>query len=186
VETSRANEYLQQLRMTLETGGLRPYIEMLETMSDGPFSPIEIAAAALKQQITAKGELKEIDHAPCGYDRPERPERSDRGSYERRERPAFGDRPDRGPRGPKRDSALDPNMTRLFINVGKAHMVRPSDIVGAIAGETGLKGAQIGQIQLLPNFSLVDVPSDQAEHVIRTMSRAKIKGNKVNIRQDRG
>ncbi len=186
VETSRANDYLQQLRMTLETGGLRPYIEMLETMSDGPFSPIEIAAAALKQQITAKGELKEIEHAPRGYDRPERPERSDRGSYERRERPAFGDRPDRGPRGPKRDSALDPNMTRLFINVGKAHMVRPSDIVGAIAGETGLKGAQIGQIQLLPNFSLVDVPSDQAEHVIRTMSRAKIKGNKVNIRQDRG
>jgi ATP-dependent RNA helicase DeaD len=63
--------------------------------------------------------------------------------------------------------------------------VRPGDLVGAIAGETGLKGSQIGQISLQQNFSLVDVPSDEAQNVINKMGRAKIKGNKIAIRLDR-
>ena len=80
---------------------------------------------------------------------------------------------------------MEAGMTRLFINVGKTHNVRPGDLVGAIAGETGLKGSQIGQISLQQNFSLVDVPSDEAQNVINKMGRAKIKGNKISIRLDR-
>jgi ATP-dependent RNA helicase DeaD len=80
---------------------------------------------------------------------------------------------------------MEAGMTRLFVNVGKTHNVRPGDIVGAIAGETGLSGGQIGQISLQQNFSLVDVPSDEAQTVISKMNRAKIKGNKVVMRLDR-
>ncbi len=170
VEASRASEFMGQIRETLEAGGLRPYIEMLEGMEDATYSPIEIAAACLKMQVALKPEqAKEFD-APR-FDRADRGERS-------------FDRQDRAPRDRSR-GGMEAGMTRLFINVGKTHNVRPGDLVGAIAGETGLKGSQIGQISLQQNFSLVDVPSDEAQNVINKMGRAKIKGNKINIRLDR-
>jgi ATP-dependent RNA helicase DeaD len=183
VEASRANEFIGQIRATLEGGALRPYIEMIEAMGETTYSPIEIAAACLKMQVALKPEQAKEFEAPR-FDRGDRSERFERGGRER-----GSDRGDRGSdRGPSRGrdrGAMEAGMTRLFVNVGKTHNVRPGDIVGAIAGETGLSGGQIGQISLQQNFSLVDVPSDEAQTVISKMNRAKIKGNKVVMRLDR-
>jgi ATP-dependent RNA helicase DeaD len=178
VEASRASEFMGQIRETLEAGALRPYIEMLEGMEDLTYSPIEIAAACLKMQVALKPEQAKEFEAPR-FDRGDRADRFERGGRER-----GSDRPDRAPRERDR-GGMEAGMTRLFINVGKTHNVRPGDLVGAIAGETGLKGSQIGQISLQQNFSLVDVPSDEAQNVINKMGRAKIKGNKISIRLDR-
>ncbi len=184
VEASRANEFIAQIRATLEAGALRPYIEMLESMDEHTYSPIEIAAACLKMQVALKPEQAKEFEAPR-FDRGDRADRGDRPERFGRERGSDrGDRPDRAPRERDR-GGMEVGMTRLFINVGKTHNVRPGDLVGAIAGETGLKGSQIGQISLQQNFSLVDVPSDEAQNVISKMGRAKIKGNKINIRLDR-
>lgn len=109
-------------------------------------------------------------------DRPERGERSER---------SF-DRSDRGERGADRGASREkgvrePGMARLFLNLGKKDRIRPNDIVGAIAGETGVPGRSIGGIDIFDNFSFVDVPSKDAEHVIKVMKNNTIKGITVNM-----
>ncbi len=73
------------------------------------------------------------------------------------------------------------STTRLRLNVGRKHRVTASDVLGAIAGETGLRGSAIGKIDIRDNFSLVEVPEDAASEVIRLMKNRYIKGNKVAI-----
>ncbi len=98
-----------------------------------------------------------------------------------------GERSERGERGESRDKARrDPNMARLFINLGKKDRIRPNDIVGAIAGETGVSGKNIGGIDIFDNFSFVDVPMKDAEHVIKVMKTNTIKGKAVNMELSKG
>ena len=72
-------------------------------------------------------------------------------------------------------------MTRLFINIGKNQKIRAKDIVGAIAGETGMPGKLIGSIDIYDKFTFVDVPSEYASDVLHTMKNNQIKGKKINI-----
>jgi ATP-dependent RNA helicase DeaD len=76
-------------------------------------------------------------------------------------------------------------MTRLFIGAGRAAGVRPKDLVGAIAGESGLAGRDIGAIEIADRFSLVEVPSDRVDQVIAAMRQATIKGKRATIRRER-
>ena len=77
-------------------------------------------------------------------------------------------------------------MARLFLNLGKKDHIRPNDIVGAIAGETGVPGHSIGGIDIFDNFSFVDVPTKDAAHVIDVMNTNTIKGKAVNIEISKG
>ncbi len=189
VEGARASEYLLKIRMTLEAGGLRPYIEMIESMGEGPFSHIEVAAAALKLQIAIE-EKAEAD-SQREFREP-RGDRFERGGF--RDRDDRGDRGDRGPRReftprePRGDShheAPAAGWTRLYVGAGRQHGVFPKDLVGAIAGEAGIQGKQIGAIKILGAFSLVDVDASVADRVVRSMERATIKGKPAQIRHDR-
>ncbi|WP_343852906.1 DEAD/DEAH box helicase [Algoriphagus jejuensis] len=104
----------------------------------------------------------------------------------------FGDRKEGGApreferRGPREERTRDANMTRLFLNLGNKDRIRPNDIVGAIAGETGVPGRSIGGIDIFDNFSFVDVPNKDAEHVIRVMKNNTIKGKSVNMEISKG
>jgi ATP-dependent RNA helicase DeaD len=69
----------------------------------------------------------------------------------------------------------------LFINVGKSQNVRPGDIVGAIAGETGLKGSSIGQIDIFDRYTFVNVPNEKAQDVIKIMNNNTIKGLQISV-----
>ncbi len=72
-------------------------------------------------------------------------------------------------------------MARLFINIGKKHKARPGDILGAIAGETGMPGNLIGTIDMYDKYTFVEVPREHAREVIQVMTKAKIKGKSINI-----
>lgn len=103
----------------------------------------------------------------------------------------FGDRKEGGPRdferrAPREERTRDANMTRLFLNLGNKDRIRPNDIVGAIAGETGVPGKSIGGIDIFDNFSFVDVPQKDADHVIRVMKNNTIKGKTVNMEISKG
>ena len=77
--------------------------------------------------------------------------------------------------------------TRLFVNAGRASGVRPQDIVGALANESGLTGRDIGAIQIHERHSLVEIPEHAADDVLRSLRGATtLKGRKANIRRDRG
>ncbi|MFN8671856.1 MAG: DEAD/DEAH box helicase [Candidatus Sericytochromatia bacterium] len=81
----------------------------------------------------------------------------------------------------KADHPLSGKMSRLFINLGKKDKIAPKDILGSIAGETGLDGRSIGEIDIYPAFSFVEVPAEFASKVIEIMNKNKIKGNPVTF-----
>ena len=72
-------------------------------------------------------------------------------------------------------------MTRLFINIGKRDGVRPANILGAIAGESGISGNLVGSIDMYDNYTFVDVPQNMASEVLDAMNQAKIKGRSVTM-----
>ena len=72
-------------------------------------------------------------------------------------------------------------MVRLFINIGKKQRVRPGDILGAIAGESGMDGKLIGTIDMYDKYTFVEVPREYAREVLNAMKNVKIKGKTVAV-----
>ena len=76
----------------------------------------------------------------------------------------------------------DSRMVRLFINIGKKDKIKPSNILGAIAGESGMPGKLVGAIDMMDNYTFVDVPAIHAEKVLKAMNdNVLIKGRRVNM-----
>jgi ATP-dependent RNA helicase DeaD len=92
----------------------------------------------------------------------------------------------------KRDEAASPyglrpsgnEMAKIYIGAGRQAGVRPQDLVGAIANEAGVPGNAIGAIQITDRFSLVEVPEEAAEGVIKALGKSSIRGKKVQVRRD--
>lgn len=79
------------------------------------------------------------------------------------------------------DTGAEEGMVRLFINIGKKQHVRPGDILGAIAGESGMSGDLVGAIDMYDKYTFVEVPREYGKEVLRAMSHSKIKGKSINI-----
>ncbi len=77
--------------------------------------------------------------------------------------------------------AGEDGMVRLFINIGKKQRVRPGDILGAIAGESGMDGKLIGTIDMFDKYTFVEVPREYAREVLNAMKNVKIKGKTVAV-----
>ncbi|HOE16501.1 MAG TPA: DEAD/DEAH box helicase [Syntrophorhabdaceae bacterium] len=71
------------------------------------------------------------------------------------------------------------SMTALRINAGSKEKVKAKDLVGAIAGETGIPGSLIGKIDVFERHSLVEIPEEIAEDIIQNLKRCYIKGKKI-------
>jgi ATP-dependent RNA helicase DeaD len=78
------------------------------------------------------------------------------------------------------------DMAKIFIGAGRQAGVRPQDLVGAIANEAGVAGGLIGAIQIGDRFSLVEVPDEVVNQVIRALGKTTIRGKKVQVRRDKG
>jgi ATP-dependent RNA helicase DeaD len=92
--------------------------------------------------------------------------------------------PEAAPREEKAGPA-NRETVRLRMDVGKRDGIRPADVVGSIANEAGLTGRDIGPIEIRDTVTYVGVPADAAEHVIKSVSRARFRGRAVNLRIDR-
>jgi len=169
------------IRETIEEGEFGPFRDVVRQLAEN-FDPLDIAAAAAKLASDATrgeepGEGQDIPEWDPSRDRPSRDSRDSRdprgprGHQERVERPA---RPSRG----RSDAA----MTRLYVGVGRRRGVRPGDLVGAITGEAKIPGDAIGAIEIADQFTLVEISDQYAEHVLKVMRNATIKGRPVSIR----
>lgn len=79
------------------------------------------------------------------------------------------------------DTGAEQGMVRLFVNIGKNQKARPGDIVGAIAGESGMPGKLIGSIDMYDKYTFVEVPREYSSDVLSAMANTKIKGRSINI-----
>jgi ATP-dependent RNA helicase DeaD len=115
-------------------------------------------------------------------------DRDSRGGGDRGGRFERGNDRDRSsaPRGPRMDREgkpyrSDENMVRMFVNIGFDEKISPSNIVGAFAGESGIPGNVLGQIQIENKHTYVDVPKEYANVVLEKMAGAQIKGKRVLV-----
>jgi ATP-dependent RNA helicase DeaD len=155
---------------------------VIESLSD-EYDLMEIAMGAVKLLHLASGsESHDDEEIPDVEPYAERPARGKTRGKEGDGRPPSKRIPREGGRPEENRGG---QMTRLFVGAGRAAGVRPKDLVGAITGEAGLTGRQVGDIDISDRFSLVEVPSDMADAVITSLRRSKIKGKKVTVRRER-
>jgi len=76
---------------------------------------------------------------------------------------------------------VEAGAERYRIEVGHVHGVKPGNIVGAIANESGLDGEHIGQIEIEAEFSLVDLPAGMPKDVFMDLKKVRICGQPMNI-----
>ena len=79
------------------------------------------------------------------------------------------------------NTGAEEGMVRLFINIGKKDRVKPGDILGAIAGESGMPGKLVGAIDMYDKYTFVEVPREYGKEVLEAMKNVKIKGRSVNM-----
>jgi ATP-dependent RNA helicase DeaD len=83
------------------------------------------------------------------------------------------------------ETAAAAAFVRLFMSIGQRDNIRPADIVGAIAGEAGVPGGQVGRIEIRDTFTVVEVPAGAAERVIRALNGTTMRGRSVRVDFDR-
>jgi ATP-dependent RNA helicase DeaD len=145
----------------------------------------EIAAAALKLVFRLQGgERKEEDIPAVPSRQSERPSMGRRPMGDSRGR-TLGTMQREGQgrpyNGPSR-SGRTAGMAKLYIGAGREAGIRPGDLVGAITNEAGLNSNVIGAVEVMDRFSLVEVPEVLAREIIESLSRTRIKGQKVAVR----
>ncbi len=69
------------------------------------------------------------------------------------------------------------------MSLGRKGGVRPGDLVGAIANETGLSGREIGPIRITDNYSVVGVPAGAVDTVVSAMGNTVMRGKKAKVRR---
>lgn len=79
------------------------------------------------------------------------------------------------------DTGAEEGMVRLFVNIGKKQHVKPGDILGAIAGESGMPGKLVGAIDMFDKYTFVEVPREYGMEVLQAMQHAKIKGREISV-----
>jgi ATP-dependent RNA helicase DeaD len=155
------------LHETLLEDDLEQFRVVVETLTDD-FDVMQVALAAVKLAHEASG---------AGSDEDEIPEAA----------PAREDRERRTPSGrsgPSHGRGPTSGMARVYIGGGRSAGIRPQDLVGAIANESGLPGRDVGAIEIADRFSLVEVPESAADEVIRALQQTRIKGRKLQVRLD--
>ena len=133
----------------------------------------QLALAALKlavgdQPLLVSGDESWLQ-APVRNDRRDDRRGGDRGRDRRR--------PERDARPPEE------NMTRYRVEVGHRDRVKPGNLVGAIANESGLQGRMIGRIQIFESHSFVDLPQGMPEDVFNALRRLKVLNRELQITQ---
>lgn len=181
VTAIKAEKILDEVQEIIESGGLERMTRIVEKrLLAEDYTSMELAAAFLKMNMgDAYEDIGDEGRPLRDLDDLER--RGGRGGRDRRGHGRGHSRQDDLDDYIDRRTARSGGMTRLFINLGKNQNIKPGDIVGAIAGETGMPGKLIGSIDMYDKYTFVEVPRAQADIVLDAMNRAKIKGRNVHV-----
>ena len=160
----KVDKILENVADTIEESDLSEMINILEKkLLEEDYTSLDLAAALLKMMMGEESEdivdtreprsLDDLDSYYSGGSR-------------------NGNGRGRGRNSGGRDSRYDSgreDMARLFINIGKNQNVKPGDILGAIAGESGMPGKMVGSIDMYDKYTFVEVPRENADAVLNAM-----------------
>jgi ATP-dependent RNA helicase DeaD len=173
INKQRVARFHERIRAAMEHPDLGKYASIIEQLQrDSDVAPEQLLAALAvlahgDQPLLLTEELRSTEFADA---RPARePFRS--GSDSRSFVPDGNRASGRRPRG----------MEAFRIEVGHAHQVKPGNIVGAIIGESGLPGKMIGRIDIFEDHSIVDLPEGMPREIFRSLKKAWVAGQQLNI-----
>lgn len=189
VSAHRADALLAQLPGRLDRGRLELYRERLAIMlAQSGGDVLELASALLALGVGDDGPQprdREGDdlrpHETAFDDAP--PSRAARRAREHGDddRPRGKHAPSRGEHGRAGGSG-----TVYRVDVGRNHGARPNAIVGALTGEGGLRGSDVGKIEIFSSFSLVELSTPLSSESSRRIGTARVAGQALKIRPDGG
>ena len=205
VEERRTETLFEKLRETLEGGTYRRREEAVDRFLEAGHSPTDIASALIhllsgdgKPDVKPDAVPERPSHAPSGHAPRVSSADAVRLAYhedDEDDEPASLDdamsRKPYAPKGPARRNVRpdgspaavshEKGMVRLVMNVGEKYKIRPGDIVGVIAGMTGLPKEVVGLIHIMPQQTLVDVAREHEEEVREKLTGARFKGRKLLV-----
>ncbi len=95
-------------------------------------------------------------------------------------------RPADAPSAPTTTPVGGVHTSRIWMGVGKKDEATVGDIVAVLAREVGLDRSLIGRVDLRDAFTLVEVPSSEAERVALKLVGLTVRKRKLSARVDRG
>jgi ATP-dependent RNA helicase DeaD len=72
-------------------------------------------------------------------------------------------------------------MARFRVELGWRDRVKPGNLVGAIANETGLDGRSIGRIQIFDIHSTVDLPRGMPAEMFASLRELRVLSKPLQI-----
>src|ERR1700736_3174171 len=152
---------------TVAASAFRPVLEQLEAETGMPLIDIAAALASLSQGTTplllmGKSERPAEAHAP------------DRSPAADTAPPVEGTRKPRA----KPSASL---METFRIEVGSVHGIKPGNIVGAIANESGIEGVHIGRVDIREDHSYVDLPEGMPKQIFKELPKVRVVGRELRI-----
>jgi ATP-dependent RNA helicase DeaD len=76
-------------------------------------------------------------------------------------------------------------MERFRVELGWRDRIKPGNLVGAIANETGLNGRSIGRIQIFDTHSVLDLPKGMPEEVFQSLRQLRVLNKPLQISRHR-
>ena len=175
INNKRISRFKQNITDTLAAEELSFFTQLIEQYQhEHNVTALEIAAA-LAKLVQGDTPLLMQNLPKKSYEsREDRPHRDDRSQRE--------DRPQRD-RKPKRTfgSGAAIEMEIFRIEVGHNHGVKPGNIVGAIANETGIDGDHIARIRIEDDYSTVELPAGMPKELIEELKKIRVAGQQLNI-----
>lgn len=113
-------------------------------------------------------DMPDIDLNASGSERGDRKERGER-----------GERKERRERGDKDRRTAEKGYTRLMINIGKGQGFFPGNLMELINKSVNGPKPQIGRIDLMPDYTLFDVRSEDAHRVVDALKNTEFFGNRL-------
>ena len=78
---------------------------------------------------------------------------------------------------------LQSPMVTIQLDAGRKNKIRPGDLLGALTGDAGLAGSQIGKIDIFDMTSYVAVERDALRQALNYLANGKVKGRTVRARK---
>lgn len=169
INNKRISRFKQNITDTLAVEELSFFTQLIEQyQQEHNISALEIAAA-LAKLVQGDTPLLMQNLPKKSYEsREDRPQREDRSQRDRKPKRTFG-------------SGANIEMELFRIEVGHNHGVKPGNIVGAIANETGIDGDHIARIRIEDNYSTVELPAGMPKELIEEMKKIRVAGQQLNI-----
>ena len=178
INNRRVNRFHARITAAMAHRDLPTFARLVEQYRDENNVPLEQIAAALAALAAGDTPLLLTDlRQPAGLVDPG----DGRGGSRRHPKERSLEAQHWG--GPDRRSEQRPSqrMETFRIEVGHVHNVKPTNIVGAIANETGLESRCIGRIEIFGEHSTVDMLAGMPAKVFETLKQVKIGGRRLNI-----